>query len=178
MRKHFSCGVLIGLALLVIPIAGILFTAAHDYFGRKGRAQHKARLVVTESVLAIRAFKREYKYPVTGDLTETASNLVQLESVSRKVFRALGGFDHTLNSNRTIYFEIVVSEECGGDGASGDFFDPWCKQYLIRFDDNQDGYVQLGEAKVSAPVVVWSTGPNRINEWGAGDDITSVRSPY
>lgn len=53
----------------------------------------------------------------------------------------------------------------------GRYMDPWSRPYYIRLDWEGRGAVELPTTSVPRRVVVWSSGPNRLNEFGAGDDI-------
>jgi hypothetical protein len=49
--------------------------------------------------------------------------------------------------------------------------DPWGTPYNIFFDDDADGRIRLGEKSVKAGFLIWSSGPDRKDDQGAGDDI-------
>jgi hypothetical protein len=51
--------------------------------------------------------------------------------------------------------------------------DPWGKTLFIAIDLNGDGVVKVGDKQIPGPCAVWSSGPNKVNEDGGGDDIVS-----
>jgi hypothetical protein len=51
--------------------------------------------------------------------------------------------------------------------------DPWTQPYHIRVDWEGGGAIALPSTNLARRVAIWSSGPNRINEYGAGDDIRS-----
>jgi len=69
----------------------------------------------------------------------------------------------------------------------GEFLDPWGTPYHIRIDFDAEpifdkegdivyknkGEIILGDKKIKERIIIWSSGPNKINEFGKGDDIKS-----
>jgi hypothetical protein len=51
--------------------------------------------------------------------------------------------------------------------------DLWLQPLNIAVDVNGDGTVEVGTEKVQGTVAVWSSGPNKHDESGGGDDIRS-----
>jgi hypothetical protein len=51
--------------------------------------------------------------------------------------------------------------------------DPWTQPYHIRLDWEGGGAIALPSTNLPRRVAIWSSGPNQINEYGAGDDIRS-----
>lgn len=54
---------------------------------------------------------------------------------------------------------------------TGRLLDPWKHPYNVVANWKGDGEIVVGTKRVHAGVVVWSNGPNGINEFGDGDDI-------
>jgi|ERR1043166_630749 hypothetical protein len=54
-----------------------------------------------------------------------------------------------------------------------EYQDPWGHAYHIEIDTNDAGAVMIGNQKVAKPFAVWSDGPNKLNEYGGGDDLRS-----
>ena len=158
---------IVGYTLLVAIKSGERALFSSDY--QKGK-------MLIYAVESVQRYRDAYGRSPTLGLTEAVHDLKVLERESRLVFQNLGGFDQENNPRRTIYFELPQSGVCGEtDPKQGVFHDPWCEQYLIRFDDDGDGFVTFGDKQIKAPVVVWSKGKNKQNEWSAGDDLVSVR---
>lgn len=51
--------------------------------------------------------------------------------------------------------------------------DLWLQPLRIAIDLNGDGFVQVGTQRVTGIVAVWSTGPDKKDDLGTGDDINS-----
>lgn len=60
-------------------------------------------------------------------------------------------------------------------GTQGLPTDLWFQPLRIAIDLNGDGFVQVGTQRVTGIVAVWSIGPDKKDEFGAGDDVTSWR---
>jgi hypothetical protein len=52
--------------------------------------------------------------------------------------------------------------------------DPWDRPYHTALDLGR-GYLTLGGRRVNDRIAIWSHGPNGINEWGQGDDISTMQ---
>ncbi len=59
------------------------------------------------------------------------------------------------------------------DPESKEFLDPWGTPYHIIIDLDADQVVTVGDRNIQRTVAVWSSGKNKKNEWGTGDDIAS-----
>jgi len=88
-----------------------------------------------------------------------------------------------LNAELTKMLELeIVPRYLSSDG---EFLDPWGTPYHIRIDFDTEpvfnnkgiminkGEIILGGKKIKKRIIVWSSGPNKINEFGKGDDIKS-----
>ncbi len=49
--------------------------------------------------------------------------------------------------------------------------DPWENRYQLYLDIDGDGFVRVGERRVKAEFYMYSTGPNRVDELGCGDEV-------
>jgi hypothetical protein len=97
-------------------------------------------------------------------VTEKAEDL---DGVSKEVIMALTGKHQAANPYGTSFME----DPSPGMKNPGHFPDAWGNQYLIRIDDDGDGSIPMGNRSVKAGVIVWSRGPDGINDWGRKDDI-------
>ena len=57
--------------------------------------------------------------------------------------------------------------------ANGLPVDLWLQPLHIAIDLNGDGFVQVGSQKIPGTVAVWSSGPDKKDTLGNGDDLTS-----
>jgi hypothetical protein len=57
--------------------------------------------------------------------------------------------------------------------AAGKLLDPWGHPYHIAFDVTQHGTVTIGQKHLATNIAIWSDGPNGINEYGEGDDLSN-----
>ena len=96
--------------------------------------------------------------------TESASDL---EASSRAFILALNGEHVEANPYGTAFMEKTYTTT----NAPGSFPDAWQNQYLVRLDDDGDGYIQMGERKVKGSVIAWSCGLDGKNDWAKKDDI-------
>ncbi len=53
------------------------------------------------------------------------------------------------------------------------YVDPWGQRFNIYLDLNYDDKVAIGGKEEAGTVFVYSSGPNKIDEEGGGDDICS-----
>jgi hypothetical protein len=57
---------------------------------------------------------------------------------------------------------------------NGRLVDRWGNLLHIAYDLDGDGQVMLGERKLGTKALaIWSEGPNGVNDWGEGDDVTA-----
>jgi hypothetical protein len=65
--------------------------------------------------------------------------------------------------------------EASGNGfhLNGVPADPWFQTLYVAVDLDGDGSVKVGNSLVPGVCAVWSSGPNKSNEHGGGDDIVS-----
>lgn len=72
------------------------------------------------------------------------------------------------NPNGTSYYESSGN----GIHVNGLPTDVWGHALNIGLDLNDDGMVTVKGQNLPATVIVWSSGPNGVNEFGTGDDVT------
>lgn len=58
-------------------------------------------------------------------------------------------------------------------GTDIDVLDPWGNEYIVAWQKSKPYIDQFGQ-RSSRVVFVWSFGPNEINEFGNGDDLSSL----
>jgi hypothetical protein len=65
--------------------------------------------------------------------------------------------------------------QSGGNGVEVNKLpaDTWLQHVNVAIDLDGDGQVTIGDKKVSGVCAVWSSGPNKRNDLGTGDDVTS-----
>lgn len=76
--------------------------------------------------------------------------------------------DNVLNPRRTKYVEIdprYVKDD--------QILDAWGHPVHVMLDADVDGVIVLGDQKIMKSVILWSNGPNGLDEKGAGDDVVS-----
>jgi hypothetical protein len=94
---------------------------------------------------------------------------VPAKSGERVDTRSLVGILGGNNVKSKKYYEATGS----GIQINGLPADPWTETLYIAIDRNGDGKVEVGDAKVPGICAVWSSGPNKKDEQGGGDDVTS-----
>lgn len=89
---------------------------------------------------------------------------------SKTLLDVLKGRDPVANPQNTIFFQTLP-------GLSNDdpAIDGWGQPFNVALDATGDGTVKLGELNVPGAVAVWSSGPNKLDENGKGDDLPSWR---
>ena len=172
-RAGFTAGELLVTLLIVGVLAGVLLPVIRNTFGGCGHTSRSALVQVTEISKAIEVFHSHYHRLPGVPATESETDYAVLVSESKKIMRVLGAYDEERNPRRELYFEIYEDRDCGAIPEDGDLFDSWCNQYLIRLDDDGDRRILFAGQEIKARSLVWSTGPNGVNDWGFGDDITS-----
>ena len=75
------------------------------------------------------------------------------------------------NARKTGYFS-PPPDHLNADGA---LVDPWGMPYLILISHTPNTGVNVGRDHLKQQWAVWSSGENKLNEWGDGDDISSWR---
>ena len=58
--------------------------------------------------------------------------------------------------------------------VSGEYVDPWGEPYRFQMEKDDDFEITVGTNTFKGNIVVWSSGPNKKNEYGSGDDIVKI----
>jgi hypothetical protein len=130
--------------------------------------------VVRTITTASEKYEENYGYlPRTG----TNSSIVNSGTL---FVNCMKGTDTNLNPRGILFFDMPPRSLRGPVGFQI-LVDSYSTPFSIYYDTNGDGFVS--EADAGAPkfnggslnrtIAVWSWGPNRVNEWGDGDDIRS-----
>jgi type II secretory pathway pseudopilin PulG len=149
-------------AIALTMVGTVAFRAA-DKVGKRSQARRD----VAELTIAIRAYYSAYsRWPSSVALEEeTVDNLKLMAVLSPQQGDSLGQTENPQG--------ILFIERKGRQFRDGRMVDPWGQPYHISLDLNRDDQVTVGHQMVSLPVAVWSDGPNKINEYGQGDDIST-----
>ena len=89
---------------------------------------------------------------------------------SKTLLDVLKGRDPVANPQNTIFFQTLP-----GLSNHDPALDGWGQPFNVALDATGDGAVKLGNLNVPGAVAVWSSGPNKLDESGAGDDLPSWR---
>ncbi len=135
---------------------------------RRAQRDYKAHADITMLVSAVKWFRGEYgRFPVAAELA----------------WRTHGG------RKAVIYNDDPVGPRGAGKAqavqpqhapmrepiSSPLLLDRWGNPYRVMFDTAGEGYVQVGNTRISDIVAVWSVGRNGQDELGSGDDVCSWR---
>lgn len=87
-----------------------------------------------------------------------------------------GTFPVAFANNEIPDFDIVQKElNLDNNETYRDLFvDPWKNPYRIHFDADKDHIIVIGKKSFTADILIYSDGPNRKNDFGAGDDIIFI----
>jgi len=157
-RKPPFAILLFGFGIAVI-IAAVLLPS-----NTRARAQarvSKARADIASITWALKTYYVEYgACPFPEQSREERDNAA--------VMAVLMGKSEAQNPRRIVFLEADSQRV-----RDGTYIDPWGHSYHIMVDANYDERVAIGGATLKTPVAVWSDGPNRMNEFGGGDDVRS-----
>lgn len=122
----------------------------------------KAQVVVVGLTTAMKAFYAEYgHWPLQSSKNEDK----EYRPDYKQCLAAVGG----QNPREIVFYEYPQHDF----DKQGRYLDSWKHPFNVLADWNGDGDITVGTNRVQAGVVVWSNGPNGINEFGEGDDIVS-----
>lgn len=159
---YLSLGILfLGIAL---TIAAVNLPAGRAL--ERAKAQRAAIEAKSIGVAVEAYFIERGRLPVASGEQGVADRLYQ-GAQSEFVMQVLAGLNGDLNPERTVFIPLPEA------GTPGQFKDPWGDQYLLMMDNDYDGSVDCDGERIEGPCAVWSSGPNRLNEFGKGDDICS-----
>ena len=175
--------------LVVITIIGILaamvFPVANGVMkkARESQAQHTAMQLKQ----AITTYFTEYsRYPVDTTPGASADQEVESDKILMDVLLASDGESARggLNPRKISFFSGRKAKgkkggvELSNDGG-GELYDPWGEHYKVILDTNRNDRVkdpsEGGGETIPQSVIVWSSGIDRIDEQGDGDDVATWR---
>jgi hypothetical protein len=96
-----------------------------------------------------------------GDSTTYNSNLVAILTATPS------SITKRENPRLEVYLRVVSTNVV----RNGAFVDPWGNALHIAIDEGGSRKVLVGARFIRQDLVIWSDGPNGINEFGQGDDI-------
>ncbi len=140
MNSHRHAFTLIELLVVIAIIgilAGLLFPAVNGAIDSARKAQAKNDVV--QIATAITAYETEYgRLPGTGTTDTT-------QDVNKALVETLSGITTNNNPRKIVFIEvqerkpdIVGKGGKSGTNSSGNFFDPWGGQYVVRLDLDYD----------------------------------------
>jgi hypothetical protein len=145
------CGIFFG----YMQIVAVAFLS-YQYI--KAARLANARSDVQAWCTACRTYRNEYRnFPVekreigTGDIGGDLSSYPSL-------VQALTGRNQELNPRGLVFIDASP-------------VDPWGQPYRFRLDTDFNGRIKVGDSEQRANCAIWSAGPNREDEHGAGDDL-------
>lgn len=170
--KAFTLVELLVVMTIIAILAGIISPMFYSAKERVREAKAKATAKGLEA--AFRAYLDYYKvWPqawLAGDISP----------IEGKVFYALQGIkDDTINKDGIVFFDF---ENLTNSMDAHTAYDPWSNPsdstkwspYYVAFDKDFDNLIKFGpDIKVFRPVVVWSIGKDRRQDYGENDDVTS-----
>ncbi|MBA3830342.1 MAG: prepilin-type cleavage/methylation domain-containing protein [Chthoniobacterales bacterium] len=184
--------------LVVITIIAILIALLFPAFkGVQDQAKRtQAKNDVTQIVTAVNAFYTEYgKYP-TAATVETTLGPGGSPTTNQTLFDPLRGVEAipTLNPRQIVFISPPDVKDSasprsgiGTTTGTGQFFDPWGQNYVVRIDADYNNQVanpysqDAGAAPLQLGVIAWSFGkdgsssatPSGKNTGTADDDVIS-----
>jgi hypothetical protein len=157
------------LALWFISAAVVMFMIIYPMQTHPDRAKStRANSLGMDLAIGFRAYYTEYgRYPLQTASTEDHAYAADY----KPLIDILTGKASNTNENprRLVFIEINKRDL----NAAGVFVDPWNNPFNIVADWDGNGEVRVGTTNLHVGVAVWSSGPNRKNEFGRGDDIHS-----
>ena len=128
---------------------------------------HRHKIEMSALKGALESYKAYYgRFPLT---TPSSGNEVNNAKLI-EILTAATNDVQVLRQNPNGRKFLETSKESLVDGA---MVDPWGHAYHIAFQAGDPEHLKLGDQLVPATIAIWSDGPNRINEYGTGDDPRS-----
>jgi hypothetical protein len=128
---------------------------------------HQQQMVLAhQNIKIINAALKEY-YNDMGSLPDVTS-ATSFEETNSKVMKVLTEGENIRLGTKHLPYININSRYLNAKGA---LIDPWGMPYFIKLGDKKDTEIKVGRRNIKEPWAVWSSGENRINEWGDGDDI-------
>lgn len=155
----------ISLALTLIAVPIIAAIAIPAFSTAQQRAQDTQELSTTHQLrVAIQSYETEYgRLPLAPKGKDATVDNGELMDVLR-------GIDKTANPKGIAFIEPPALSM-----VDKVFTDKWGYAFHIALDGDGDGKVTLDSGTVDAPIAVWSSGKDTVDEQGDGDDISSWR---
>jgi prepilin-type N-terminal cleavage/methylation domain-containing protein len=179
---------LVVIAIIAILI-GLLFPAFRAVQDQAKRTQAKNDL--TQIVNAVNAFYTDYgKYPITP-VVDTTFGPGGTPATNQSLFNPLHGQDATLNPRQIVFISPPFVKDANyprsgiGTAAAntGQYFDPWGTNYVVRIDGNYDNQLTnpytadtgAGPGTLTFGVIAWSLGKDQTQgtNFNASDDVIS-----
>lgn len=153
----------LGLTLFVGPLLAAI--AVPNFIRAKHRAESTRVLADCRALqAAANAYLMEYgRWP--------GSESEDREVENAEMMNALRGSDRATNPRKVVFYEADPSKL-----KDDQVVDVWGRPFHFALDGNRDNAVAFGDLRATSPVAVWSDGPNGLNEYGEGDDVTSWKA--
>jgi prepilin-type N-terminal cleavage/methylation domain-containing protein len=181
LRSAFTLIELLVVITIIVVLMGLLFPAFRGVQDQAKRTQAKNDL--TQIVTAVNAFYTEYgKYPLpAGAANDFTFGPGGDRATNEALFNPLRGLEPTLNPRQIVFLAAPDVKDpanprsgIGTTTFTGQYFDPWGTNYLVRIDGDYENKVanpytanagaipdlQLG-------VIAWSLGKDQ--RGGSGD---------
>jgi prepilin-type N-terminal cleavage/methylation domain-containing protein len=176
---------------IIVVLMGLLFPAFRGVQDQAKKTQAKNDLA--QIVTAVNAYYTEYgKYPITATIDTTLGPGGSPTS-NETLFNPLRGLDLALNPRQIVFLSPPDAKDAanprsgiGTTTSTGQYFDPWGKNYVIRIDGDYDNDVpnpyssNAGNTpKLRNGVIAWSLGTDQAGGMGdkkagtAADDVIS-----
>lgn len=154
--------------LLQIALVVLLLTVgvAALPFAKQGLSAGMSKANAVMLSAGVTQYKAEYgRLPL---VEEGAKDDQRLEN--KALLDVLQARDPEANPRKTVFFETMPTSI-----NNGQLVDAWETPLNIAVDANYDGRVQVNGLDVPGDAAVWSSGPNKQDEQGQGDDLASWR---
>jgi prepilin-type N-terminal cleavage/methylation domain-containing protein len=176
-NRAFTLIELLVVITIIAILIGLLFPAFRGVQDQAKRTQAKNDL--TQIITAVNAFYTEYgKYPLPSTATtDTTYGPGGSPTTNETLLNPLRGLDTTLNPRQIVFISPPDAKDPtaprSGMGTTGQYFDPWGKNYAIRIDGDYTNSVpnpysqNAGASPLQIGVIAWSLGSDGLG--GSGD---------
>jgi prepilin-type N-terminal cleavage/methylation domain-containing protein len=159
-RRGFTLIELLVVIAIIAVLITLLFPATNAVFENARRAQ--AKNDATQIATAVSSYLADYgKLPISGGGGGGQENTQEL------INTLAGSNDAKLNPREITFLEVPKAKsnkngavDSGGGTFSGPYLDSWGEAYEVRFDDDYDNVIDVGEGlgKIRKTVAVYSKG--------------------